>query len=389
MNVIGELLRKGLLTEIGEDETRLGMVRAASTALSERFIGELRSLVPQALVAAVDESTDAGAWPLIVADEELVAKWETVRNAFNGPPLALLRAITLSAVATAADKDPDILAAGWYSLRSVLEELPAGGWADPLTELAKGWDDTVWISVADAWSPMPASSRIMMPSVAKFDEDRIGVDTPVREHASSFAAQGNWQVFAQELISQYPNHVNELVAASEAVAAEAHRLSVEQLRSYSSELGKKLREVIQAQEDSIESMRLRGELLWWQETAFSPSRRVGYSELKPVELPLVAAYDLHQLLPKIAPLAAEHLLSRVVEITSDDATVSIDELGDVAVDFAAGIGNQPALVLDAVQTGVDTPLKARGEGMKAGRAAVLIFRELQARRLTVVEAPKS
>lgn len=228
-----------------------------------------------------------------------------------------------------------------------------------------------------------------MPSIAKFDEDRIAVDTQAREQASTYVAQGNWQSFAQAQYSEYQNHVNELIATSEAIGAEAHRRSVEELRSYSSELGKKLREVIHAQEASIESMRLRGELLWWQKTAFSPSRRVGYSELKPAEVPLVAAYDLHQLMPKVAPLAAEHLLSGVVAKASGCAMVSIENLAEVADGCEADSKNEPALVLDSVQSGVETPLMARDGQMEAGRAAVLIFREFQARRLTVVETPKS
>jgi hypothetical protein len=382
MDVLRELLRKGLLTEIGEGETRLTMARAAASALSERFTGDLRSLVPHAVAAAVDDSTDAGVRPLVVADEALVAEWETVRNAFDGPPLALLKAITLSALATAADKDFDVLAAGWYSLRTVLERLPAHGWVDPLSELASTWDDAVWNNIALAWSPTPASSRVTMPSVAKFDAKRIGVDTPAREQASTFVNPGNYNVFAQNLNNGYVDHVNHLVTASEVLAAEAHRRSVEELRSYSAELGKKLREILRAQEQAIESMRLRGELLWWQKTTFSPSRRVGYSTLEPAEVSLVTAYDLHQLMPRVAPLAVEHLLSGVADEATNDGVVSIEDLAQFAGVFDGGTGYEPAMVLDAIQGGVLTPLMARDEEMKAGRAAVLIFREMQARRLT-------
>lgn len=388
MDVIGQLLRKGLLTEVGEDEARLTMVRAASATLSERFRGELRSLVPQALVAAVDGTTDAFARPLVVANEELVAKWETVTNAFDGPPVALLRAITLSAVAASAKEDRDLLAAGWYTLRSVLEEVPAGNWTEPLASLATAWDDTVWEQVAEAWSPAPVSTRITMPAVGKFDDERIAINSPAREQAATYAT-GNWQVFAQNMFPEYANHVGELVGASEKAAAEAHRRSVEELRTYSSELGRKLREVIQAQEASIESMQLRGELLWWYETTFSPSRRVGYSELEPAEVPLIAAYDLHLLMPRVAPLAAEHLLSRVVAKACRDARVTITELAVIAGGLDAGTGHAPALVLDAVQSGMETPLKPRDEEIEAGRAAVLLFRELQARRLTAAETPGS
>lgn len=117
--------------------------------------------------------------------------------------------------------------------------------------------------------------------------------------------------------SSYVDHVNNLLAASELLAAESHRRSVEALKSFSTELGTKLRETLMAQERPIESMRLRGDLLWWQQMAFSPSQRVGYSEMESVEVPLVAALDLHLLMQNVAPLAAEHMLSELVSKATD------------------------------------------------------------------------
>lgn len=385
MDLIGELLHRRLLTEIGEGEERLTMVRDASVALSKRFKSDLRFLVPHAVVAAADEESAGDAAPLVEAYAELVAKWETVRNAFDGKPLSLQRAIVLSALATAAEDDSDVLAAGWYSLRTALEELSVGSWAEPLGDLAKSWDDSVWESIEASWSPVSVSSRVTMPSVSKFNKDRIPVDTTARSEATSFAASGNWQNFASTLMSNYVSHVEALVSASEVAAGEALRRSNEDLRAFASELGKKLRDILAAQENAIESTRLRGELLWWQRAAFSPTRRAGYSDLEPAEVAVVAAHDLHLLMPKVAPLAAEHLLNGVVAKASGNAKVSINELAGAAGaagGLAAGRGASPALMLDAVQSEETTPLLSRTKEVKTGRAAVLMFRDLQARRLS-------
>lgn len=384
MDLIGELLHRRLLTEIGEGEERLTMVRDAALALSKRFKGDRRSLVPHAVAAAVDEDCGAETEPLVEAYGELTTQWETVRNAFDGPPLSLLRAITIAAVATAAEDDSNVLAASWYSLRTALEELPAGSWAEPLGDLAKRWDDAVWQSVEASWSPVSVSSKVTMPAVSKFDGDRIAVPTAAtaREEAATFVASGNWQNFALAMMTAYPTHVEALVSASEVAAAKALRQSNEDLRTFAGELGKKLRSILAAQENAIESTRLRGELLWWQRTAFSPTRRVGYSDLEPAEVPVVAAYDLHLLMHEVAPLAAEHLLSGVVEKASGNAKVSIDDLSGAAASLPAGSGHTPTLVLDAAQSGAKTHLMARSKDMKASRAAVLLFRDLQARRLS-------
>lgn len=384
MDLIGELLQRRLLTEIGDGEERLTMVRDAALALGKRYKDDLRSLVPHAVVAAVDEDCGAEAEPLVRAYEELAAQWATVHNAFDGPPLSLLRAITLAAVATVAEDDSNLLAAGWYSLRTALEELPAGSWAEPLTKLERTWDDAVWESVESSWSPVSVSSRMTMPSVTKFDDDRITVPTAAtaRKEAASFVASNNYSTFATTMMSGYVSHVEALVSASEVAAAMALRQSNEDLRAFAGELGKRLREILSAQEKAIESTRLRGELLWWQRTAFSPTRRVGYSDLERAEVPVAAAYDLHLLMPEIAPLAAEHLLSGVVAKASGNANVSVDDLARAADCLPAARGHTPTLVLDAVQSEAKTQLLARSKDMKAGRAAVLLFRDLQARRLS-------
>jgi hypothetical protein len=242
----------------------------------------------------------------------------------------------------------------------------------------------VWESVEASWSPVSVSSKVTMPSVSKFDDVRITVPAAAtaREEAASFVASGNWQTFASAMMTGYAAHVEALASASEGAAAEALRQSNEDLRTFAGELGKKLRDILAAQERAIESTRLRGELLWWQRTAFSPTRRVAYSDLEPAEVPVIAAYDLHLLMPEVAPLAAEHLLSGVVAKASGNAKVSIDDLSGAADSLPSGSGHTPALVLDAAQSDANTQLLARSKDVKAGRAAVLLFRDLQARRLS-------
>jgi hypothetical protein len=269
-------------------------------------------------------------------------------------------------------------------LRTALEELPAGDWTEPLGDLAKTWDDAVWESVEASWSPVSVSSRVTMPSVSKLNTDHITVPTAAtaREQAANFVASSNWQTFAQTMVAGYSAHVDALVSTSEVAAGKALLQSNEDLRTFAGELGKKLRDILAAQENAIESTRLRGELLWWQRTAFSPTRRVGYSDLEPAEVPVVAASDLHLLMPDVAPLAAEHLLAGVVAKATGRAKVSIEDLARAADGLPAGSGYTPTLVLDAAQSEAETPLLARTKKLKAGRAAVLLFRDLQARRLS-------
>lgn len=384
MDVVGDLLRAGLLTQIGDNEDRVTMLGLATASLAERFGSDLRPLVPNALVAGVDETTSIRGEVMKAADEALLANWTTFRNVFPEPPAEILRAMLVGAVTTAAEKNSEVLTAGWYALRSALELLPTSRWSEPLSAVAATWDDTVWESVAAAWSPVHTSSNVRMPSVAKFEDDRIGVKSTAREQAQTFVDAGNYNQFTQAMQPMYVNHVNSLLSASEVLAATAHKRSVESLHSFAGDLGSKLRGALAMQERAIESMRLRSDLMWWQQTGFSPSKRVGYSTLRPVEAVLVAAVDLHELMPPLAPLAAEHLLSEFISKATDNLKLTLDELSaaDAVGQLPEIEASAPAMMLDAVIAGNKTPLLARDHKLGAGRLAVLLFRELQAARLT-------
>jgi len=388
MDVIGELLRAGLLTQIGDNEDRVTMVRSASGSLAERFGSDLRPLVPNAVIAGIDETTAVRGEAMKAADDALLIEWATCRNVFPEPPAEILRAMLVGAVATAAEKNREVLAAGWYSLRSAIELLPTSRWAKPLSTVAATWDDIVWESVAAAWSPISASSKVRMPTIAKFDDDRIGVKSSARDQAQTFVDAGNYSQFATTMQASYVDHVNNLLSASEVLAATAHKRSVEALRSFAGELGTKLRDALVMHERSIDSMRLRSDLIWWRQTGFSPSKRVGYSTLSPVDAALVAAIDLHELMPPVAPLAAEHLLSELVLQATGNPKLTLDELSATdATGLLPAFGtSSPPLLLNAVVAGSKTPLLSRDDKVKAGRLAVLLFRELQAVRLTQTEA---
>lgn len=382
MDVIGELLRAGLLTQIGEEEHRVEMLRSATTALAGSFASDLRASLPHAVIAGVDERTPVSSAPMVAADDALLHEWSTYRNAFPEPPAEILRAILVGAAAEAAEDDASLRAAGWYTLRTALEALPTSRWSVPLNKLISVWDEAVWQETSESWSSPPISPRVRMPSVEKIDSNRIAVSTSARERAQELQDSGNWQVFAQSLQTTYSEHIESLVSVSEKLAGEVAGRANESLRNFASELGSKLRDVLSSQEQAIESIRLRGELLWWKESAYSLSRRTGYSRLAPADACLAAAFDLHLLMPDVAPLSAEHLLFELVTRVSAENKVSIAELHNVSFDFSLDAPNgDPSLILDAIQEGTTTPLFESGQQLEAGRAAVLVFRDLQTLRI--------
>lgn len=385
MDLIGELLHASLLTEIGDQEDRVTRVREAAAALATNLSSDLLMHVPSAIISAVDEATPVSATMMRLADQSLTAQWETFHNAFPEVPAEILRAILLSAVTTAATAAPQIKSAGWYVLRSVTERLGTARWTTVVSRLAAEWNDAASATIEAMWSPPSPATTVRMPSIAKFEEKTIPLrnSTARKEAARIEEVGGNYTTFASELQSTYTQQIESLVGASEILAATAHQRSIEAVRTFAHELGGRLRDTLAAQEAVVESIRLRSELLWWYQTRFSPIMQVPYAELDAHDLPIVAAADLHQLMSKVAPLAAEHILSEVVSTLTSEEEITLEDLASSAAAerLPTAASTSPGTVLAAVRAAARSPLLAPGTKLEPAAAAVLLFRDLQTLRL--------
>jgi hypothetical protein len=389
VDLIGELLRSSLLTELGDDEDRVGRVRSAVKDLTAEFLSGSRALVPYAVIAAIDESIPADAAPLALAERALLDSWVTFRNAFPGRPTEILRAVALAAVADVADGDDSLRHAAWYALRTAIECLPAGRWDVPVTGLAAHLDELVRRNIANVWSPATVPNRLRMPTILKVDDKRIPVNTPLRNRAEELEGAANYNVFAQQLQGEFAKHVDQLVGVSEILSAEAYKRSVAQLRDFAAGLGSRLRDALAAQDQAMEAVRLRSELLWWRQTAFSPRISRSYADLDPADVAIVAAVDLHEMVPPIAPVAVEHLLTSLVNTATSTADLAVEALRDAEHSRSLpATDHTPAMLIDAVGNGTETRVVPHGQSVTVSRAAVLIFRDLQARRLTAMEPPE-
>ncbi|NED51778.1 hypothetical protein G3I24_12805 [Micromonospora aurantiaca] len=391
MDVIGRLLRASLLTELGDDEDRVKRVRSAAQDLAAELVDESRELVPYAVVAAIDESTPVTATPLAAAERALLEQWETFHNAFPGQPTEILRAVTLAAVVEVVGDDDALRQAAWYVLRTTIECLPAGRWCAPVTDLAEELDGAVRGDITAIWSPPTASSRLRMPTIPRAEDERIPVETELRGQARQLAEAANWQVFTQELYSEFGEHVDGIIDVAERSAAEGHKRSVAHLKEFASAVGTRLREALGAHDQTLNAVRLRGELLWWRQTAFSSRLSRPYADLHPAEVAIAAALDLRDIVPQVAPLAVEHLLADLVHeaVKSADVTVTALAAADQAEALPGSTDFAPATLIDAVRSGTETPMVPSDQTLTAGRAAVLLFRDLQARRLAAAPVQPS
>ena len=381
MDLIGDLLRAGLLEKLGDDPERAGKVRAASRTLASDLRAGHRTRLPEALVSAL-ASGDDGSPLLRDAEQRLVEQWETFPNAFSKRPVALLRAVLIAAVAIAADKEETLKQAAWYTLRTIREEASAERWEPVISDLARSWESEIDAGLHAVWAPEPASVQLRMPRVTSGARPEPGWDL-IRVAEQLAADHPSYNQFSTALSEALPGYIRRLIEITEAVGTESVELTAEQLRQAFKSLGKNLREALAAHERVVNASRLRIDLLWWRQSGYSPRLACPYSDLaNPADVAAATALDLHTAVGPNAPVAVEHLLADVVA----DAAGS----DDVEVGGLAECDQWTALqkVLDPAPEGaVMVPMRAGsaprflGDRFPATRLAVLLFRDLQVVRL--------
>lgn len=391
MDLIGELLRSSLLSELGDDEARVGKVRAAAGGMATAFRGPLRPLVPATVLAAFDEHTKADSTVLAAADEQLLREWETFRAAFPDTPTEVLRAVAVAGLQVAADDERDVLQAAWYTARTAAAQIRPGRWATLLEKLVDDWRSRVDAAMAETWVPRLDAVVLRMPSLPVLQEGtKIGLQTKLRDQVAELD-RANYQTYANSLAEQFPHFVDALINGAEVLAGEAQRRAVAQVKDFASDLGNRLRDALGAQRQALTVMQLRTNLLWWRHSRFSERLDCGYDELAATaDVVIAAAHDLHLQVPPSTPVSVEHVLADLVNATVGSEALRLDDLA--RADEAAALpadngGSSPAPLLAAVRHDVRTPILGESDDLTPARAAVFLFRDLQARRLAAAPPP--
>lgn len=394
-DVIGRLLRAGLLTHLGDEEERVERLRAASAKLAEDYAGPDRDAVPSALFAAVDETGAGDDSILVKARECIIEEWETFANAYaQRDPAEVLRAVTFDAVMRAAADDPDIQIAAWYALRNAAERVDVGRWNGELTAIIDEIAYLVRERIEDLWLPGDASSSLRMPSVPEPGGSGEGLQVAGLEEVKSTISGQNPQQIAQTLGQRLPDLVENLVQAVASHTEAASAAQTEQLKEVVSSLGGKLRVVLELHERTLAAVARRDRLLWWRLAGRSQLLGVKYEQAAgPASAAVAAAFDLLDSVPEVAPVAVEHLLLDVLEGSGmADTEVSVEELREACRVLEVTVptaGREPPLLIDVIVNGVDPAAMCGGmqDAFTCGEAAVVLFRDLQIRRLLTSATP--
>ena len=384
--IIGKLLRAGLLVNLGEDQERADRLRAASQHLRDGFLGDSRADVASALLAAVDEDTPPDVPILEAARAAIVGQWEMFENAYvQKDPSSILRAVTLDAVVRATEADQEIAAAAWYTLRNTAGTVSAGRWDQPIADFRDDLDAAVSHHLRETWEPTARSSSLRMPSVAEAanTQSKIGVKG-LTEFRTAVEQQGVDSAVREHL----PDLLGDLLTAVTRHTQSADSAEAERLKNVVNTLGERLRQILAGHELLLTAVARRETLLWWRLGGRSNLLGTRYREAPdPATAAVAAAFDLHDRVPKIAPEAVEHLLVDVLdEAGLSDEQVTLDHMAAACsqLQLTTQTGaSAPFLVVDVIAGGCDHDglVRALRGPMTTPDAAATLFRDLQIRRL--------
>ena len=380
-DIIGKLLRAGLLASLGEDQERAERLRTASKHLRDGFLSDTRADIPSAFLAAVDEGGPSDVPVLKAARATIVDNWETFENAYvQKDPSSILRAVTLDAVVAATEADQKVEAAVWYTLRDVAQVVSAGRWAQPITGFLNDLDTRVSQRINEAWAPTARGSSLRMPSVSASRTKPVkvaGLDeflTAIEQQGVDYALRENLSDILAKTLNQHTRS---------AAAAETERL-----KNVVQTLGERLREILAVHESLLMAVARRDALLWWRLGGRSNRLGTRYREAPDTATAVVAAaFDLHDRASDVAPESVEDLLIDVLdEAGLSEEQVTIDAMAEACGQLKLTTpidASPPLLVVDVVVGGCDPNGLVRAlRGPKpAPAAATALFRGLQIRRL--------
>ena len=387
---IGQLLRAGLLANLGEDQERADRLRAASKHLRDGFLSDARADIPSALLAAVDEDGPSDVRVLRAARAAIVDEWEMFENAYvQRDPSSILRAVTLDAVVAATEADPQVAAAVWYTLRDVAQGVSAGRWAQPIRDLRNDLDTKVSQCINETWEPTARGSSLRMPSVSAAGRTGPVKVAGLAEFRTALDQNGADHALRENL----PDLLKSLATAVTKRTQGADDAETERLNKVVHTLGERLRDVLAAHESLLMAVARRDTLLWWRLGGRSNRLGTRYHEAPDAATAVVAAaFDLHDRASDVAPEAVEHLLIDVLnEAGLSEEQVTIDAMAAACgqLQLTTPIdASPPLLVVDVVVGGRDPNglVRAMRGPMPAPAAATALFRDLQIRRLLADES---
>jgi hypothetical protein len=418
-NILRKSLDLGMLN-IGDDDTKFDLLVKTSDTVSQLLIENPSKLI-NFTNASIDPDLSADDPSLAEIEALLKEEWKTFANKFSNRPVPLLRAVMLQAIANSAvtsneTTDPDI--AGIISLSgiSLFPYLQLGREEKFIKDFILSFREVAEQEVVLNWSSAyEQKSAVSIPAIQKKE---LAKQTPqldegaLQKQLTNAAGPINgtngtnphWPNNPQPWTQEFGKR------AGTAIVTTVNKSLIEVDENITERINALLSSTLEMRSESLVSahsyQRMITELLWWKETLYSPSFKIGYRKLQPITSVISIASDLHQQVTELHPESMEFFLREVIrEALGDkaDASLPLEEFvseiiaDKIGKDFLAALA-LPQLPTDRRQSLVVFLQALAKETLKRSEITTLVgaiseqkvsfsefgvwfFRDLQALRL--------
>ena len=374
------------------DDPEYDRLTKAAERVQQRLADAPKS-VRRYSVALLDEALPDDDPTLDEIEGDIEVAWVTFRAKFPERPVAILRAVGLQGLAAFVEigDNPEAIHIAWLSASTPLERTPLGTAGDLLRKRVRDWGEASERAAEKDWElaeefSLPTDAKIGRIAFEKTDPTAFGISP------------------GQALTPEATAPVIDAALENLAVGASQNAAALKKALFLGLKLG--LAKI-------AESQKRRLSLLWWRQTLYSPSRRIGYRTItSPASRVFALASDLEQVLPDMYPQSVEYLLREVVAeavtetdgwdgrvagfaqalMADPDAVETLRERGGQAGRTSRGRVPLLSFLIEVAQgTAVaeDAPLRlglpAEAEWVSAADMAVWLLREFAADTLAVAE----
>ena len=323
--ILLRFLQNGLI-DVGGDDAKLKKLQETADAVSDALQKNPAKTTAFALTAFDPDIT--AEQPVVQEVAAALAKqWPTYVNTFAGTPTTALRAILLSALATAANKDDRIAAALAAYARNMLPHIRVGNEQPIWGELVVGLDDQVEKRAEAEWStpdvievlPLELSINPTKIPIKALQIDRKALEENLLDASGPSRPSGEqgqdsnpyWSNSAQNWSHEFAPRAARAIAG---VVDPALKVTIgavdlgDPLKKAAEAVDRHLYKTLEAVSHATGGLKRRTHLLWWKEALYSPSLRCSYRDMPGLQAAVLMAFDLYNQIPDFTPLSVSAFL---------------------------------------------------------------------------------
>lgn len=317
----------------GED-SRLEKLRATAKDLAAVLKKVPAKTISFTMVAA-DPGVASDDPTIQEAMAALRKQWETVSNAFSGPPVAILRAVLLDAIVQAARADESISVAFVNTARNALAHAETADeavvWREAVGEIEakvdahaeQEWATPEMITVDPLQYTPPAAVKLQY-KVSTVD--RATLQTSIHRSAGPWNGNPSNQYSPsnqpQQWAASFAEHMTEVIGVqldtlAKGLAPAPVDLSGP-LTTLATAVTAHVEKALASFSGATAGLQRRTNLLWWKEALYSPSVHESYLDLPAFEAAALMALDLHEQVPTYSPASVSAFLKEAIRCLPGD-----------------------------------------------------------------------